>query len=45
MTPAREIEVLEYTDVRHALLGDIVETLRNAGRQHALVVAKAPEGP
>ena len=38
MTPAARMEVLLYEDVRAARVGHIVETLRRAGRQHALVV-------
>jgi len=45
MTPASDLEVLEYATVRGACLGEIVETLRHTGRQHALVVAKASDGP
>jgi CBS-domain-containing membrane protein len=45
MTATKDLEVLEYSDVRRACLGNIVTTLRNAGRQHALVVAYAAHGP
>jgi CBS-domain-containing membrane protein len=45
MTAAKDLEVLEYADVKNARLGDIVATLRNTGRQHALVVAKTAGGP
>jgi CBS domain-containing protein len=38
MTPAAEVEVLELHDVQTARVGHVVETLRRAGRQHALVV-------
>ena len=38
MTPVNEIEVLRLVDVERARVGDIVETLKDAGRQHALVV-------
>ncbi|HEX4857630.1 MAG TPA: CBS domain-containing protein [Usitatibacteraceae bacterium] len=38
MTPAAEIEVLPLTEVLHARVGDIIETLKHSGRQHALVV-------
>ncbi len=40
MTPADALEVLDYLEVEKAKLGNIVTTLRNAGKQHALVVAK-----
>lgn len=45
MTAAKDLEVLEYGDVKNACVGNIVTTLRNAGRQHALVVARAADGP
>lgn len=38
MTGADAIEVLALDDVLLARVGDIVATLRNSGRQHALVV-------
>lgn len=38
MTAAKHIEVLSLVDVLHARVGDIIETLRHSGRQHALVV-------
>jgi CBS domain-containing protein len=38
MTPAHLVEVIAYTDVEAAKVGHILETLRRAGRQHALVV-------
>jgi CBS domain-containing protein len=38
MTPACAIEVLQIEDVLHAHVGDVVETLKHSGRQHALVV-------
>lgn len=38
MTSAANIEVLEFDDVLHAHVGDIIETLKNSGRQHAVVV-------
>jgi CBS-domain-containing membrane protein len=40
MSPAEEIEVLAFDEVRTARVGDVVATLRDAGRQHALVVAQ-----
>ena len=42
MTTADQIEVLEFDDVLHARVGDIVETLKGSGRQHALVVDHVP---
>lgn len=38
MTTADAVEVLQFDDVLHAHVGDIVETLKGSGRQHALVV-------
>lgn len=38
MTGAEDIEVLKMDDVLHARVGNIVETLKNSGRQHALVL-------
>ncbi len=40
MTPAEKIEVLDYADVAAARAGHVLETLRRAGRQHALVVER-----
>ncbi len=38
MTPAEQVEVVELADVQGARVGHILETLRRAGRQHALVI-------
>jgi CBS domain-containing protein len=38
MTPASQVEVLALEDVQGARVGHVLETLRRAGRQHALVV-------
>ncbi len=38
MPPQAELEALNLVDVERSCLGDIVETLRRVGRQHALVV-------
>ena len=38
MTPAEQVEVIDYADVEAARVGHVLETLRRAGRQHALVV-------
>jgi len=38
MTPARQVEVLALADVEGARVGHVLETLRQAGRQHALVI-------
>ncbi len=42
MTPGDAIEVLGLDDVLHAHVGDIIETLKHSGRQHALVVETDP---
>lgn len=44
MTPREALDVLAMTDVARAKVGDIVETLKHAGRQHALAVDIAPDG-
>lgn len=38
MTPYDQLEVLCWVDVEKASVGDIIETLKAVGRQHALVV-------
>jgi hypothetical protein len=38
MTPAERLEIVDLRDVQRARVGDIVATLRHAGRQHALAV-------
>jgi hypothetical protein len=38
MTPAAQVEVIAYQAVQGARVGHVLETLRRAGRQHALVV-------
>ena len=38
----RDVEVLPLDAVLHAHVGDIFETLKNSGRQHALVVDEEP---
>jgi CBS domain containing-hemolysin-like protein len=38
MTPAELVEVVALADVQGARVGHVLETLRRAGRQHALVV-------
>jgi CBS domain containing-hemolysin-like protein len=44
MTPRHRIEVLEMNDLIQARVGDVVETLKRMGRQHALVVDRNREG-
>lgn len=38
MTPAELLEAMELQDVLQVRVGDIVETLKRSGRQHALVI-------
>jgi CBS domain-containing protein len=38
MIPAEQVEVIALADVAAARVGHVLETLRRAGRQHALVV-------
>ena len=38
MTPAELLEAMELKDVLQVRVGDIVETLKRSGRQHALVI-------
>jgi CBS domain-containing protein len=38
MTPAHLLEAMDLQDVLQVRVGDIVETLKRAGRQHALVI-------
>jgi CBS domain-containing protein len=44
MTPADRLEAMEFDDVLHARVGDVVATLRRSGRQHALVIERAAAG-
>jgi CBS domain-containing protein len=41
MTPAERLEVLDLEEVARARVGDVVATLKMAGRQHALAVEAA----
>ena len=43
MTPADRLEILDLRDVELARVGDVVATLKVAGRQHALVVETIDE--
>ena len=45
MTPAAQLEVIELREVQQARVGDIVETLKHLGRQHALVIDSGAAGP
>jgi CBS domain-containing protein len=42
MTPRASIEVIDVADVMRAEVGHIIATLKEAGRQHALVVDRDP---
>jgi CBS-domain-containing membrane protein len=44
MTPQRELEVMNIEDVKKAEVGQIIATLKKAGRQHGLVVAESADG-
>lgn len=43
MTPRELIDVLSMAEVEHAKIGHIVATLKEVGRQHALVVDRIPD--
>jgi CBS-domain-containing membrane protein len=43
MTLKRRLEVLHFDDVLKARVGDVIATLKQAGRQHALVVDRDPQ--
>ncbi len=45
MTPIERVEAMSLHDVEGARIGDVVETLKRTGRQHALVVERTPKGP
>lgn len=44
MTPQEQLDVLSMADVARATVGDVIETLKRVGRQHALVVDVAENG-
>jgi CBS domain containing-hemolysin-like protein len=44
MTPVDRLEALEREDIKNAKVGDIVETVKTAGRQHILVVDTGEDG-
>ena len=44
MTPQRELEVMLLEEVKTAEVGEVVATLKKAGRQHGLVVAENLDG-
>ena len=45
MTPADRLEILDFSDVQSARVGDVIATLSLSGRQHALAVEAGEEGP
>ncbi len=45
MTPRDKLEALSMPDVAESRVGDIIETLKRTGRQHAIVVEHTPSGP
>lgn len=45
MTPADAVEAIDIEDLGGARVGDIVETMRAHGRQHALVMRRDAAGP
>ena len=44
MTVQEQLDVLSMQDVNRATVGDIVETMKRVGRQHALVVEQNDDG-
>ncbi len=44
MKPQRELEVYDIEDVKNANVGQIVASLKSAGRQHGLVFAEGIDG-
>ncbi len=44
MTAKSHMEVLQFADVERAHVGDIIQTLRESARQHAVVVQQNPGG-
>jgi len=42
MTPRLKLEAIDIEEIQHARVGDLVETLKRMGRQHALVVERLP---
>lgn len=41
MTPLDRLETIPYAEVLDARIGDIIQTLKRSGRQHALVVERS----
>jgi CBS domain-containing protein len=44
MTPREQLNPFNFTDVEHATVRDVIVQLRNAGRQHAIVVEQRDNG-
>jgi Mg2+/Co2+ transporter CorC len=44
MTPRERLEVIDYDEVTHACVGQVVATLKAVGRQHAMVVDRDAHG-
>lgn len=44
MTPRKEIQVLDMREVERATIGEIVVTMQESGRMHALVTEREPDG-
>lgn len=44
MTPADEVEAINVSELKSARVGDVVETMRAHGRQHALVMRNDAAG-
>ena len=44
MSTQRELEVLNIADVKTASVGNVVASLKKAGRQHALVISEGADG-
>ena len=44
MTPADRLEAIDLEDVLQARVGDVVATLKQSGRQHALVIERVSSG-
>ncbi|MCB1949821.1 CBS domain-containing protein [Nitrosomonas sp.] len=44
MTPLNSLEAISIEDVRHAKVGHIIASLRDAGRQHTLVMDRENDG-
>ncbi len=44
MTPLAQLEALQYEDIIKASVGDILETIKDAGRQHMVVIRSMEDG-